>query len=206
MNKDEAIKIVENALKAKLSYDHLSPEAMAIKGMTSPKIKAFLNGIGKQVLTYLEVGLHRGATFCNAIANNSHLHAVGIDDWSQFGGPRIDFERNLRALKNKATIQIYNEDCFSATTLTKLKAFPKFEAFFYDGDHANESQQKAVRLYEEVMPPVGILIVDDWKKWGREPTLKAVNDSKLNLVKLWELYTPDKAWWEGIGVLVLEKK
>lgn len=44
---------------------------------------------------YLEVGLWMGSTFCAALANNSVDLAIGVDDWSQFTGPRDTFHTNL---------------------------------------------------------------------------------------------------------------
>lgn len=36
-----------------------------------------------------------GSTFCAALANNSVDLAIGVDDWSQFTGPRDTFHTNL---------------------------------------------------------------------------------------------------------------
>lgn len=41
------------------------------------------------------MGLWQGSTFCAALANNSLDLAVGVDDWSQFQGPKQQFEQHL---------------------------------------------------------------------------------------------------------------
>jgi hypothetical protein len=202
MTQEEAIIIVEAAITSAELINTISEQSAKVEGMTSLKVKNLLNNIGANVYTYLEIGLYRGATFLSAIEGNTHLKAVGCDNWSQFKKPREEFKQNLKARLPGAETTIYDTDCFSPEFLKKLKKYPPFEVFFYDGNHSADDQEKAVKLYKQIMPDIGILIVDDWRKWGKKPTLSAVKKHNLNLLNLYELHD---GWWEGIGILILQK-
>lgn len=196
--------------KAKLyannaGHEVLSDYALSVEGMTSPKIKAFLNILNKKlhICKYLEIGLYKGATFISAIEGNSGTFAVGCDNWSQFKGPKSTFFENLENCPGGAYTTIYDIDCFSQKFKDKI-AHLKFDVVFYDGDHSFESQTMAVELFKEVMNDSAILIVDDWHKWGDKPTRQAIKDNKLKIEAEWIL-PKSKGYWEGVGVFVLTK-
>jgi hypothetical protein len=69
----------------------------AIEGMSGKKYRFFINTLVKQIgdASYLEVGSWAGSTLCSAIYGNK-VRAVAIDNWSQFGGPKDLFFKNLR--------------------------------------------------------------------------------------------------------------
>jgi hypothetical protein len=203
MTKEEAIQIVEEALEIADKYITVSQHALNVQGMTTSKVKTFLNQVCANVSTYLEIGLYKGATFISAIEGNSKLNAIGCDNWSQFKGPKDVFAQNMLHALSGASVNIYDMDCYSPQFKECLSNHDKIDVFFYDGDHTYDSQVKAVNLYKDVMPDVGILIVDDWNKWGERPTLDAIKTSGLEIVRKWEL--TDKNWWEGIGIMVVTK-
>lgn len=204
MTSENLIKAVNRAIgAANLGETSLSSYALSIKGMTSPKIKIFLNELNKQIKSYLEIGLWKGATFISATENNPHVRAFGCDNWSQFKGPKSTFFENLENCPGGAYTTIYDIDCFSQKFKDKI-AHLKFDVVFYDGDHSFESQTMAVELFKEVMNDSAILIVDDWHKWGDKPTRQAIKDNKLKIEAEWIL-PKSKGYWEGVGVFVLTK-
>lgn len=203
MTKEEAIKVVQESIDIAQNYVTVSTSAEKIPGMTTVKVKSFLNTLCSNISTYLEVGLFKGATFISAIEGNLNLTAIGCDNWSQFNGPKEQFAQNLAHAGPGAHVHIYDMDCYSTEFKTVLDTYPKFDVFFYDGDHSRLAQVRAVKLYKQIMPDVGIMIVDDWRKWGKKPTMDAVKTSGLTVVKTWELYD---GWWEGVGVLILSKE
>lgn len=171
-----------------------------VKGMTTMRVQYLLNFLCSKVDSYLEVGLWRGATFLAAIEGNL-TRAVGVDDWSEFGGPKEDFFSNIRKFGREKNVTILEGDVFS---LSELKNLCPFDLVFYDGNHSYESQSKAVELFAEIIEGCGILLVDDWWKHGKEPTLKKIEKLGLQMHYLTEL--PKGDFWEGVGVIVLSKE
>ena len=68
-----------------------------IEGMSGKLYRFFINTLVRQLgdAAYLEVGSWAGSTLCSAIHDNK-VRAVAIDNWSQFGGPKDLFFKNLR--------------------------------------------------------------------------------------------------------------
>jgi hypothetical protein len=201
----DKIRLIEKAIYEAESGKKVSSMARVIPGMTSDKIRKFLSIVCSGIEVYLEIGLYKGATFFSAIENNPHLVAIGCDNWSQFEGSKTEFRRRLRRFEKRNNIAwpyIFNLDCFSPAFLYKMLDKPKVDAFFYDGDHSYESQFKAVKLLEDMMNEECIFIVDDWKKWGKIPTIEALKNSKVEIIKNWECFD---GWWEGIGIFLIKK-
>lgn len=65
----------------------LKDDAFHIHGFSGKKFRTFMNNLISEVPEprYLEIGLFHGASFCPAIYRNS-VRAVGIDNWSEYGG------------------------------------------------------------------------------------------------------------------------
>jgi hypothetical protein len=62
----------------------LTEEIMQIEGLTSRKVKSFLNNLcGLEDCSYLEFGTYKGATFCAAIYNND-IKSTAVDNWKDF--------------------------------------------------------------------------------------------------------------------------
>lgn len=202
----ELIDIVKQAIAKAESKDTTLPARLfEIRGMSSRKGRILLNELCKSASTYLEVGLNQGSTFCSAVhGQGKKLTAIGIDNWSQFGGPKGIFAENLHSTLTRANTVIIEADCFAPRTVEQVKALSPIDLFFYDGAHDWDSQVKATKLFLDIMPEAGILVVDDWTKWGRTPTLRTINQTKG--VKIADYKVLTDGWWEGVGVLVLTRQ
>ena len=63
----------------------LERAAFTARGFTSPKVRHLLNNLGGlEGLDYLEVGVHRGATFVATNYKNRLASATAVDNWSEF--------------------------------------------------------------------------------------------------------------------------
>ncbi len=78
----------------------LDRAAFRARGFTSPKVRHLLNNLGSlEGLDYLEVGVHRGATFVATNYKNALASATAIDNWSEFaesGTVKDEFLRTAR--------------------------------------------------------------------------------------------------------------
>ena len=74
------IKAIDKAINdARDEISGMDIACFNIGGYTSPCIRHLLNNLGALSTSYLEIGVHRGSTFCAAMSNNPHLFGVAVD-------------------------------------------------------------------------------------------------------------------------------
>ncbi len=189
----------------------LTPEILAMPGMSSTKNRCLLNNIVRlQKTNYLEIGTWQGSTLVSALYGNekSLNHAFVIDNWSQFGGPYQEFLNNCKLYIEHAPLSIFSHDCFSLQPQSFINQL--INVYFYDGGHTAIDQERAFTFYNDILDDVFICIVDDWN-WGhaRSGSFKAFE--KLNYQVLYEVYLPanfngdQENWWDGFYVAVIRK-
>jgi len=196
--------------------------ASDVAGMTSPKVKALLNGIVglSPGWRHLEVGTHQGATFIAAMQGNMDAYGVSYDNFSQFwhcadsGGcfTSSALARNMAKYKDRmGTTELVRKDFFKNPydwpSVTR-KELMVFDSFFYDGNHDEEWQEKAVIAAFKCCADNFVYIVDDWNLPGvRDGTLRGFERSHPKNTRHWNLgkeYTGDD-FYEGIGLFVVSK-
>src|SRR5579872_2292624 len=142
----------------------LPESVLTIPGGSSPKVRSFLNRLcSLPHNNYLEIGLWQGSTFISALhGNDSSVHsAIGIDNWSQFGG-KAEFLGNVKQHLTpgiEKLFQVYDHHSF---TIDKSVFTNPVNIYFYDGDHAPESHEKAYTYFNDVLDSVFITVIDDW--------------------------------------------
>lgn len=191
-----------------------SPEAMGVPAFSGAKVKHLLNNLCAIPLLgcrYLEVGVHKGGTFCPALSGNNATGATAIDNWSEFnedGRTKAEFERNR--IRFAPGSHLIDADCFD---VSHRHITQPVDIFFYDGNHSEESQYRALRHFLPAMADPFVLVVDDYS-WRDTPgakigTQRAIDDLGLNVLFEREL-VPEResdsdGWWNGLGVFVLGK-
>ena len=187
----------------------MKPEdVMSLNGMSGVKFRHFMNNLCSSVITkYLEIGLWQGSTFCSALCKNS-IYAVGMDDWSEFGGPAEAFKSNLSSFKGSNVVDLYECDAFSFDVSQISK---KINVYFYDGGHTAVEQEKAFSYYDGVLDDVFVSIVDDWRQYEvREGTRQAYYKMEYDVVKRWELSSLQEkdgssGWWNGVSIALVNR-
>ena len=158
----------------------LREDAFRVDGFSGRKFRAFLNALVQEVPDprYLEIGLFHGASFCPAVFKN-RVTALGIDNWTEYGGARSIFDRNLAALKSETANVTILESDFRKVDYT---AHGRFNVLFYDGSHTEQDQYDGVVFTQPAMDDKYILIVDDWN-WPhvRSSTYLALKDTKVRI-------------------------
>lgn len=187
-----------------------------IQGLTSQRVKSFLNMLGKNSKKYLEIGTHNGATFCSAIDGNS-LEAYAVDNWKENIQPFKEeltieessiqnFKMNLLSIdSNKNIIHVINKDMLKVDT-SEIK---NIDLFFYDGDHSYKSTYNALKYFYKCFSEETILIFDD-ANW--DGVVDAVNaalyDLKANVIFkkiLLNGIESTEQWWNGLYILIINK-
>lgn len=205
---------IENA---NLRKSKISMSILEIEGMSGENTRHFYNNIcSMKDARYLEIGTWKGSTVCAAMYGNS-ASVVCIDNWSEFGGPKSEFESNFNKFRGENFALFIESDCFKVN----LQNLPKFNIFMYDGNHTNESHYLALKYYYTKLDDTFIYIVDDWNCESiRNSTNKSISDLGLKILYQKEIFTnpyePDgpriynggcdrRPWANGCGVFVLQK-
>ena len=206
----EKNKIIEHVSKSLLQAETLNSKLdrriLNISGMSSPKIRHFLNNLMEfSDVNYMEIGLHHGSTFISSLYKNDLKNPIGID---------IKVQKEL--LDNCKTFNLCNheiieQDCWNFN-LAHIQN--KINVFLYDGDHTYETQYKALQYYYPVLDDVFVFLVDDWTfrteqdYYVERGTRDSIRD--LNLETLFEevkmsVGNDASNWWNGYFVSVLKK-
>jgi len=209
---NNSINAVNRALALALSEKtKLSAEIFQLPGMSSKKFRIFLNEVCTSMNAYLEVGNYKGSTLSSAMFQNS-LNIYAIDNFSQFndGEVKSSLLKNIASYSGSNTVKFFQEDCWSFD-LKKIKQ--KIDVFFYDGEHSEESQYKALMKFLDVLNDTFIFIVDDYNwtqvEQGTQKFLKSFTGEILYEVifkhKRKEPERERELWWNGFAVYVLQK-
>jgi predicted O-methyltransferase YrrM len=185
----------------------LAALAREIVGLASENKLAMLN-LAASLLEpgeiYLEVGVWHGLSTVAAMLGNEGREFCAIDDFSEFGGSRVAFQRNLRRYGLHRRMQLIEADCFSV--LGSLSAFGgrKVGVFFYDAEHSFEAHFRVLRKVERHLADRALLIVDDTSY----PQVRRANELYLRFQPrcrlMFDLPTArdrDPGWWNGVQVL-----
>ena len=200
-------KIEKSIICSENKETKLSDKAFLIEGMSGAKNRIFLNSVMElEHSKYLEIGTWKGSTFYAALFNNTSDYTVAIDNWSLFGGPQKEFFENLSDIKVK--YDFYDIDCFS---IDKSIFKHKFDIYFYDGEHDQEDQKKALTYYKDCMEDNFIYICDDWNfEKVQKGTRDGLKEGNIKIHKEWVLgnkdsYADSSNWWNSIYVAVCSR-
>lgn len=212
---DELIQRVKNAvLDANTYKSKLSNDILTMGGMSSKKIKHFLNNIcAYDDVIYFEVGTGTGSTFCSAMYQNDRI-AYACDIWleSKLGhdGRKTFLENYYKHVGNGHEHTLFDGDCFSID-LSTFKHKPN--VYFYDARHEKEDHEKSLTYFEQILDEHCIMIVDDWNDNDvQEGTIAGFNNINFavryqalcSFIEENKTYN-DEQWWNGLMIFVLEK-
>lgn len=199
-----------NASNSKCTQDILS-----IDGMSGSMTRHLYNNmcslekLDGSKTNYLEIGAWKGSSTVSALYQNSCLATI-IDNWSEFGGPKEEFQANMskyfESRLQNGEIQIINEDAYNL--VTRLQ-FAPYDIYMFDGNHTVESHEKAFTTLWPYLADTCIIMVDDWNwpcvKQGTEQGLANVGARVLYSV---DIASPEGAhgFWNGCGVFLVQKQ
>jgi len=197
----------ENAEKGISKIDeHLK----VMDGMSGIKTRHFYNNLLTiENSRYLEIGTWKGSSVCSAMCGNSSK-VLCIDNWSEFGGPKLEFLENFKKYKGNNKAEYIESDCFKLD----ISTIGKFNIYMYDGNHSYDSHYKSLTYFIDAMEDEFVLIVDDWN-WleVQRATINSIKDLNLNILWNKEIKLNDtgettldkEGWWNGIAVFLLKK-
>lgn len=203
------------AAVAQLLLDTVNwPIHSSVDGLTSNKMRQFLNGLGKISTGYLEIGVLNGGTFCATLEGNA-LRAYAVDHWKDntvsadqkvaIAASKESFIQNARAFKGANSIKVFDCD-FRNVDKSQLGSI---DLFFYDADHSEEMNRQAAKYFSDVFADEAVLIFDD-ANWDGvvSGARKGIAESGLEIIYdkivLNEQEDPEM-WWNGFYIAVVKK-
>jgi hypothetical protein len=124
---------------------------------------------------FVNVGVWNGFTFLSGVAHNPEIKCVGVDNFSQFGGPREAFLERFNRLKSPNHF-FYDMDYLE---YFKQEHQGKIGFYIYDGGHKYEDQLKGLQVAEPYFSDNCLILVDD-TNWDepRDATYDFMKQSK----------------------------
>lgn len=198
--------------QSKLPEEIFSSNSLA--GMSTPKVRHFLNNINSLPNTnYLEIGCWQGSTLCAAAYENpGEVFAIDyfVKDFSRDNEGRVIKDllfEHLDKFALRDRIHFFDEDCFEFN-LAKIPV--KIDVYFYDGEHSHQSQEKALTYYRPALADRFIFVVDDWRDRGDGIESGSMQGTFTGIKKgfnqLFHMEAPRRAYHQGLGIFVLEKR
>ena len=155
---------------------------------------------------YVNVGVWHGFSFLAGMLGNPDKKCIGIDDFSEFGGPRLEFRK--RYLEARGPNHHFFEMNYQWYFKTMHKPEDKIGFYFYDGAHDYQNQLEGLKIAEPFLADDALVMVDD-TNWP-DP-YKATYDFMEQSMSKWEVILDEKTsgnmhptWWNGI--MVIQKK
>ena len=220
----DLVKHIDESIEwGRLEVSKLTQDILDIHGITSNKVKCFLNNICNiDNATYLELGVFRGATFCSAIYGND-IYSIAVDNFmspnltprgvshkiSNYYRYNIDiipqeeFLDNVKRFGDVDKISVYKTDyqMFDFSPLSNV------DIIFYDGETKFHDQYTALKNMLPIFSDETILIMDDWN-WKNGALDRFIEDNNLFILHSKELFTsgedPDD-FWNGLGIFLIGK-
>ena len=191
--------------KEKIDLD-LRKELIKIDSMSTYGIGYLINRICKNLSknqVYLNIGCWKGFSLVAGMIN-TECKVIGVDNFSQFTGPKKDFLINFENSKKKNHFffeQDY-EKYFESLDHTK----DKFDFYFYDGEHSYNNQFKNLEIADKFLNIGSVVLIDDINfDEVYEGTLDFINKTKSNFKIIKEIKTANNhchpSFWNGIMIL-----
>lgn len=175
-----------------------------IPKMSTYAIGAMINaGVAKmpREQCFVNVGVWHGFSFLAGMMKNPDKKCIGIDNFSEFGGPREIFNARFNHYKSS------NHYFFDIDYQEYFKTVHKepIGFYIYDGEHSYENQLKGLRTAEPFFADNCIILIDDTNmktsRWALNDFLSQSPHKYRILLDQATCYSLHPALWNGVVVL-----
>lgn len=194
----------------------MTQQAWDVPALASIQGRHLLNNLGAISSHYLEIGVHKGGTFCSTVCGNKLLSAVAIDSFASDEPNHNDqaepqFMANSKLLLEPETDFMFIKNDSFKVDLSIIP--PNVDFYFFDGSHSREDQKNALLYYKPVLAETFIYACDDWDYGDvKEGTSEGVLQGGYEILFHEELHGAipgehdNDSWWRGYWVALLKKK
>jgi len=152
-------------INTKIPYDERNMKCRLREICTIPKMSTFAigaminEGVSQMPDTqvFVNIGVWHGFTLLSGMVNNPQKKCIGVDDFSEFGGPRDVFIERFN--KYKGPKHYFYEMDYLEYFSTVHKEPIGF--YVYDGNHSYENQINGLRVAEPFFSKNCIILIDD---------------------------------------------
>ena len=201
-----------NNCKISKNFENLSLKKalLEIESMSTYAMGHLVNQICKNLSSsqlYVNIGCWKGFSLIAGMIDTS-CEVIGVDDFSQFGGPREEFFNNFNKHR-KENIHEFYEDDYKVFFKNFEKKNKKIDFYFYDGEHSYENQYENLEIANEFLSDGAIIMIDDINftevENGSKDFVKKYS-SKYEIVKEIKTYNNHchPSFWNG--VMIIKKK
>ena len=212
INNIESVRI-KKAFDDALSNQHnLDNFVLTLDGMSGYGYRKFINNLVRLTpdARHLEIGVWKGSTTCAAMWKNK-CKVTAIDNWAEFGGPKLDFEKNINVSKNDDVEFVMIEKDFRQVDYTNIG---KHNIYMFDGPHLAEDQYDGIALAQPALDDIYVQIVDDWNHpYIQTHTRQAINALGHTILSEITITTPhgsetgfSSPWHCGYFISIIKKK
>ncbi|MEF3307185.1 class I SAM-dependent methyltransferase [Paenibacillus sp. GYB003] len=172
--------------------------------MSSFAIGSIINRVVSQLppnQCFVNVGVWNGFSFLAGLLNNPGKPCIGVDNFSEFGGPRAEFMHRFNKHKGPGH-QFYDMDY--KDYFTNIHRSP-IGLYFFDGPHDYMNQLQGLQYASPYFADGCIILVDDtnWPE-PRQATFDFINLYPGQYRVLLDVTTADNGhptYWNGLIVL-----
>ena len=178
-------------------------EILKLPRMSTFAIGAIINkGVSEMSpdSSFVNVGVWHGFTLLAGLTENSEKTCIGVDNFSEFGGPREGFlkEFDRRKSSNHYFYDMDYKDYFAN------KHSGEIGLYLYDGEHSYENQLEGLQIAEPFFSESCCVLVDDtnWQE-PRQATLDFIASSRYKYQILLDQGTGQNrhpTLWNGLFV------
>ena len=151
--------VIKNEEKSDLI---LKKELLKIDSMSTFAIGYVINKICQKLNeneNYVNIGVWKGFSLIAGMLN-TNCNVYGIDNFSQFSGPKEEFTKKFNSLKNEKKHFFYECDYKNFfNEFEKLKKSISF--YYYDGEHSYKNQYENLIIAKDYFKSGTIILVDD---------------------------------------------
>jgi hypothetical protein len=150
---------------------------------------------------FVNVGVWNGFTLLAGMIDNPDKVCIGIDNFSEFGGPRDAFLRQFETYRSP------NHRFFEMDYAVYFREHHqgRIGFYIYDGNHSYENQRMGLEIAEPHLAPGALILVDDTNTVEpRQATLDFITRSTYRYEVLLDQQTcanQHPTFWNGIILL-----
>ena len=149
---------------------------------------------------FVNVGVWHGFTFLSGCVGNAQKRCIGIDNFSEFGGPRAQFLDRFKQLSGP--FHEFHETDYR--NYFKSGQVPEIGFYIYDGDHSRQNQCDGLLVAEPHFADGAVILVDDF---NFNDVVAGTNDflakAKHKYRPIFSSTTADNmhpTWWNGVAI------
>ena len=179
-------------------------EICGIPRMSTFAIGAIINLIVSNMphdRAFVNIGVWHGYTLLCGLVDNPDKKCIGVDNFSEFEGPREDFLERFENYKGKKHL-FYDMDYLEY--FSKVHRDP-IGFYIYDGNHSKENHFKGLQVAEPFFSKDCLILIDDIN-WDdpRDATNEFIKQSRHTYEVVAEertIHNCHPTYWNGITLL-----